>query len=118
MYTEMTVQIRVLNFTKGLEWYKTLLKKEPDFVPHDGFAEWEVVKGSWLQLVEGTPSERSGPIRFAIENIEAERERLMQDLDVERFEISSREGVPVKWGTFTDPWGNCLGFFEYIKKEA
>lgn len=35
---EMTVQVRVSDFTKGVEWYKTLLKKGPDFIPHEGFA--------------------------------------------------------------------------------
>lgn len=49
-------------------------------------------------------------------NIEAERERLIEVLRIDRFEIHSRPDVPVKWGTFTDPWGNRLGFFEYLDK--
>jgi len=37
-------------------------------------------------------------------------------LHIENFKIYSREEVPVKWGTFADPWGNLLGFFEYLDK--
>jgi hypothetical protein len=114
MIHEMTFQLRVADFAKGLAWYQTLLQREPDFVPHEGFVEWEVLPGCWLQLAEGTPVEGSGPIRLAVIDLEAERERMIRELKVEPFEIFQREEVPVKWGTFADPWGNGLGFFEYL----
>ena len=115
MIFEMTVQIRVSDFEKGLEWYQLLLDKEPDFIPHEGFAEWELVPGSWLQVGEGSPAESSGPIRFGVEDIEKCRKR-WQLLEIEDVEIFSREEVPVKWCTFSDPWGNLIGFFEYFDK--
>jgi hypothetical protein len=37
-------------------------------------------------------------------------------LNVDYFEIYTRQEVPVMWGTFSDPWGNRIGFFEYIDK--
>ncbi|WP_079508637.1 VOC family protein [Mesobacillus jeotgali] len=116
MIYEMTYQIRVTDFEKGLHWYKTLLNKEPDFTPHEGFAEWEIIPGAWLQVSEGSPSEGSGPMRLGVRSIEDERVRLMSELDVEFFEIFAREEVPVKWATFSDPWGNQFGFFEYVKE--
>ncbi|SES99091.1 hypothetical protein SAMN05216389_10479 [Oceanobacillus limi] len=99
---------------KGQKWYETLLKREPDFMPHDGFAEWELVPGSWLQVAEGKPTE-GGPIRLGVLDIETERKRVIEELQVSEFEIYTREEVPVKWGTFADPWDNRLGFFEYKK---
>lgn len=36
MFFEMTVQIRVSDFQEGHKWYKTLLKKEADLIPHGG----------------------------------------------------------------------------------
>jgi hypothetical protein len=113
---ETTYQVRVSNFEKGLNWYKTLFQREPDFVPHEGFAEWEIIPGCWLQVGEGTPAERSGPLRLGVTDIEFERDRVVKELGVEPFEVYSREEVPVKWGTFSDPWGNLLGFFEYLDK--
>ena len=94
------------------------MKKEPDFTPHDGFAEWELIPGCWLQVAEGTPAEGSGPLRLGVISIEQERLRLINELHIESFEIFAREEVPVKWATFSDPWGNRIGFFEYIEKQA
>lgn len=114
MIYEMTVQIRVADFEKGRSWYQTLLQREPDFVPHEDFAEWELIPGCWLQMAKGQPSDGSGPLRLGVLDIEQERLRLNKELQVENFEIYQREEVPVKWGTFTDPWGNRIGFFEYV----
>lgn len=117
MIYEVTVQIRVKNFAEGQKWYEAFLNKKPDFIPHAGFAEWELISGTWLQIAEGEPANGAGPIRIGVLNIESERERLKTDLKIEHFEIFSREEVPVKWGTFSDPWGNRIGMFEYLSEE-
>ncbi|MET3698261.1 hypothetical protein SAMN05877753_108117 [Bacillus oleivorans] len=117
MIYEMTIQVRVQDFTKGLYWYTSFLQKEPDFIPHEGFAEWEIIPKCWLQVAQGTPAKGSGPFRVGIDQLEAERKRLVEELGVDYFEIESRPEVPVKWATFSDPWGNLIGLFEYITKE-
>ena len=117
MVYEMTVQIRVPEFNSGKEWYVKFLEREPNFVPHEGFAEWELMPGSWLQLAEGVPAPGSGPLRLGVLNLEAERTRLMDVLGLPFFEIEGRDEVPVRWATFHDPWGNRLGLFEY-REEA
>lgn len=113
---EITIQFRVTDFDQGQMWYETLLKRKPDFIPHEGFAEWEVIPGCWLQVAEGIPSEGSGPLRLAVNDLEADQERIMKELNVDHFDIYARDEVPVRWGTFSDPWGNQLGFFEYVDK--
>ncbi len=113
MVYEMTIQVRVSPFESGLRWYRVLLQREPDFVPHEGFAEWELVPGCWFQLAEGTPTVGNGPLRLGVPDLDAERQRLIAELNVDPFEVYSRPEVPVKWGTFSDPWGNRLGFFEH-----
>ena len=116
MYFEMTYQVRVSDIKEGLKWYGTFLNRSPDFIPHEGFAEWELIPGCWLQVAEGIPAAGSGPLRLAVKDITVEKNRLVRELHVDRFEIFSREEVPVKWGTFTDPWGNQMGLFEYVDK--
>lgn len=118
MIYEMTIQFRVVEFEEGQHWYTTLLKKKPDFVPHEGFAEWEIVPGCWLQVAEGNPSVASGPLRLGVLDIEKERSRIQTELGVPFFELHTREEVPVKWATFSDPWGNQLGLFEYKDEDA
>lgn len=117
MIFEITNQIRVPDIKQGQKWYEILLNKKPDLIPHDGFAEWEIIPGFWLQVTEGTPSEGSGPLRLGVTNIIKERDRIVKELEIESFEIYSREEVSAKWGSFTDPWGNQLGFFEYSDKK-
>lgn len=117
MIFEITNQVRVTDFNEGRRWYETLLNKKPDFIPHDGFVEWEIIPGFWLQVAEGTPSEASGPLRLGVPDIIAERARLVKELGIDEFEIYSREEVSAKWGTFTDSWGNRLGLFEYLDKK-
>ncbi|OOC61230.1 VOC family protein [Paenibacillus ihbetae] len=117
MIFEITIQVRVANYPEGLEWYRMLMNREPDFIPHEGFAEWELIPGCWLQIAEGEPAPGSGPIRLGVQDIERERDRLAQHLMTESFTIHTRDEVPVKWGTFTDPWGNRIGLFEYLNKD-
>lgn len=111
---EITIQVRVSDYEKGLEWYQTLLQRKPDFTPHEGFAEWELIPGCWLQMAEGEPAEESGPIRIGVGDIEFERDRVMKELNVDYFEIYSRDEVPARWATFYDPWRNRIGFFENL----
>ncbi|WP_137790280.1 VOC family protein [Bacillus sp. E(2018)] len=118
MIYEMTVQVRVSNMEDGQKYYETLLNRQPDFTPHDGFAEWELLPNCWLQVAEGDPAVGNGPLRLGVVDIDAEKKRLIDVLHVEEFEIFERVEVPVRWATFSDPWGNRLGLFEYKDSEA
>lgn len=118
MIYEMTVQVRVSNMEDGQKYYEILLNRQPDFTPHEGFAEWELLPNCWLQVAEGTPTVGNGPLRLGVVDLHAERKRLMDVLHIEEFEIFERVEVPVKWATFSDPWGNRLGLFEYKDSEA
>ncbi|WP_232698703.1 VOC family protein [Brevibacillus daliensis] len=111
---DMTFQIRVADFEAGSTWYEALLRRSPDFIPHDDFIEWELIKGCWLQLAKGEPAIGSGPLRFGVSDIEKERQRIISELGVEVSEVYTREGVPVKWCTFDDPFGNRLGFYQHL----
>ena len=91
MTFEITYQVRVTDIQQGQKWYEILLNKKPDFIPHDGFVEWEIIPGFWLQVAEGAASEGSGPLRLGVTNIIAERDRLVKELGIENFEIFHRE---------------------------
>lgn len=82
MIIEVTVQVRVSDFDKGFNWYRTLLGREPEYAPHEGFAEWELIPGSWLQVAAGTPTDGNGPLRLGLTDIDAERNRVIEELGV------------------------------------
>lgn len=58
MINGLTIQLKVSSYEEGFNWYKMLLNREPDFVPHEHFAEWELVKGAWLQIAKGEPDKQ------------------------------------------------------------
>ncbi len=64
MMFEMTNQIRVADQKEGQKWYRVLFNREADFIPHEGFAEWEILPGCWVQVAEGIPPFGSGSVRF------------------------------------------------------
>lgn len=113
----MTIQVRVTDFKEGLRFYRGLFQRDPDFVPHEGFAEWEFLPKCWIQVAEGFPTRGSGPLRFGVANIEKERTRIVEEFQIDIEEVQSRDGVPAKWCTFEDPWGNQLGFFQELKQQ-
>lgn len=113
--TEMTIQVRVTDFEAGKAFYRTLFQRAADFVPHEGFVDWEFLPNCWIQVAEGESTHGSGPLRFGVTDIDKERSRVATDLGIQVGEVFSRPEVPVKWCTFEDPWGNLLGFFEEIK---
>ncbi len=112
--TGVTFQVRVSNYEKGMKWYKTLFNRKADFIPHEGFAEWELLKGTWLQVVKGEPTKDNGPLRLGVEDIYVERNRLINQLEIEIEEVNTREGVPAAWCSFKDPDGNRLGLFQEL----
>jgi hypothetical protein len=107
----VTNQVKVTNFSDGRDWYVKLLGRDPDFMGADNFHEWEIVPGSWLQVAEGNPQTGNGPIRFGVTDIKKERERVMQDLNIEVSEIEAIDGIAA-WVNFNDPFGNKLGLYQ------
>ncbi len=110
----VTYQVRVADYKEGLRWYKTLFNRDPDFIPHEEFAEWEIVNGAWLQVAKGEATIGNGPIRLGIQDIHSERKRLMKSLNIKIEEVNTREGVPAAWCTFNDPYGNLVGLFQEL----
>ena len=114
-YSGVTFQVRVTDYQEGFKWYKTLFNRDPDFIPHEDFAEWEIVKDTWLQVAKGEPAKGNGPMRLGVQDIYSERERLMKSLDMRMEEVQTREGVPAAWCSFSDPFGNLIGLFEELE---
>lgn len=112
-FSSVTFQVKVPDFKKGLAWYIKLLGRKPNFIPHEGFIEWEISPYAWLQIGKGNP-EIGRPIRFGVEDIEKERDRIENELNVKVSKIILVPGV-VLWCDFSDPFGNKLGLFQDLR---
>lgn len=116
-HTGVTFQITVPDFEKGVEFYTKLLRRKPDFVPHRGFAEWEIVRNAWLQIGEGEPK-IGRPIRFGVRDIRKERNRIISEFGIKVSEIGdvNNSGDIAYWCDFEDPFGNKLGLFQDLSQ--
>jgi len=120
--TGVTFQVRVSDYSKGIEWYSMILGRPADFNPHEGhddfsgFSEWEIIKKSncWLQVAEGDPTPGSGPIRLGVDDLEMEVGRVAPILDGYLPDIHTTPDGKVRFCTFEDPFGNRIGFFQEI----
>ncbi|AVQ97745.1 ornithine monooxygenase [Oceanobacillus iheyensis] len=112
--TGVTFQVKITDYEKGIKWYEKLFNRKPDFIPHGDFAEWEIVPNTWLQVAKGEPTNGNGPLRLGVEDIENERRRLVEVLNIEIESVNTREGVPAAWCSFEDPYGNRIGLYQEI----
>ena len=102
---------QVSDIEKSLSWYKKWLG-EPDVVPMEGVAEYELNKDVWLQLsYEGTEKIEKSSIIIGIEDIKSCKQRL-GDNGIETGEIQEYEVVLVF--DIYDPDGNRISFVQEL----
>ena len=102
---------QVSDIEKSLFWYKKWLG-EPDVVPMEGVAEYELNKNVWLQLsYEGTEKIEKSSIIIGIEDIESCKQ-ILGDNGIETGEIQDYEVVLVF--DIHDPDGNRISFAQEL----
>ena len=107
----MTVGVPVPDLGEARAWYTRVLGREPDLAPVPRIVEFEVVPGSWLQLVERPPAgEAAWVFRIGVGDIEAERTRLLA-LGVGVDPVERIEGV-IAYCDYRDPYGNRLSAYQ------
>ena len=106
--TESFAGVAVADYEAMRAWYERLLGREPDMLPHDAEAAWQLVNGGWLYVV--ADPERAGGSLLTL---------LVDDLDAELAAIGERgiahggiETIPgkVRTAEFVDPEGNKVKF--------
>ena len=110
----LTVQFYVSDSTAGVEFYTRALGRRPNFAPLPDFHEWDdIVPNVTFQIAEGPPRP-TYPIRFKVENIERERERIIWEASPRwASEVKRFEGL-VAVCDFVDPWGNTFGLYQVL----
>lgn len=102
---------QVSDIEKSLPWYKKWLG-EPDVVPMEGVAEYQLNKDVWLQLsYEGTEKIEKSSIIIGIEDIKSCKQ-ILGDNGIETGEIQDYEVVLVF--DIHDPDGNRISFAQEL----
>ena len=102
---------QVSDIEKSLPWYKKWLG-EPNVVPMEGVAEYQLNKDVWLQLsYEGTEKIEKSSIIIGIEDIKSCKQ-ILGDNGIETGEIQDYEVVLVF--DIHDPDGNRISFAQEL----
>ena len=108
--------ISVKNFEEAFEWYKRLFGRDPDVVPMEGIAEWQLVENAWIQV--GTDPDRAGTttVVVGVNDIEAQRKTCLEA----NLSVSEIEEYPeiIKMAEITDPEGNKISFVQDISSDS
>ena len=110
--TSITVGVPVSDVDRAGRWYERTLGIGPHIEPVRGIHEYEVSPGCWLQLFEGESSSSDHVFRIGVEDIEAERHRLLS-LGVTVQETKRVEGV-IACCDFVDPDSNRLSLYQVL----
>lgn len=111
----VTVGLTVSNLEEAASWYEKLLMSDEKISPVEGIIEYQI--GSvWLQLYEEKINVSENGLRFEVEDLDTEFERL-KTLGVIVDEVI--EDVPgvLRYVDFSDPDGNKLSFLWLYPQE-
>lgn len=102
---------KVLNIEQSVAWYKSWLG-EPDVIPMDGVAEYQLSSNSWLQLsCEEKDSIETSSIVVGVEDIN-QTKKILDECDIKTSEIIDYE-VVLAFDVF-DIDGNKITFAEEV----
>lgn len=104
--------VPVKDFEEAFEWYKNLFGRDPDIVPMEGIAEWQLVENAWIQVA--TDPERAGTttVIVGVNDVEAQCKTLSEaNLSVGKI-VEYPEII--KMAEITDPEGNKISFVQDI----
>ncbi|WP_226345986.1 VOC family protein [Agilicoccus flavus] len=110
----LTIAINAGDNTEVLDFYTLVFDRGPDTAPLDDFLEWEVCRGTWLQISTGhdRPGANNARVRFECDDIDSASARL-HEAGVPLGEVVTVPDV-VAFLNFSDNWGNALGFYQLL----
>lgn len=104
--------IPVKDFELALNWYVTLFERDPDLVPMDGIAEWQIADSAWIQV--SIDPERAGftTVVIGVNDIEAQH-KVCLDAKLPIGEIIEYPEI-IKMAEIVDPDGNKICYVQDI----
>ena len=107
--------IPVKNFELALEWYKKLFERDPDVVPMEGIAEWQLAENAWIQVSIDLERAGSTTVVIGVNDVEAQRKVLLET-DLPIGEIIEYPEI-IKMAELIDIEGNKVSFVQDISND-
>ena len=106
--------IPVNEFDRALDFYIRLFDRQPDIVPMDGVAEWQLLQSAWIQLSYDPERAGSTTVVITVNDIE----ELHQFCTSKGLTIGDVAEYPevIKLAELIDPEGNKVSFVQDISQ--
>lgn len=108
--------VPVTDHVAALTWYQKLLGREPDVVPADGVAEWQLADRAWLQVTVDPDQAGSTTVILTVRDIEAQR-AACGEANVTLGDVVEYPGV-VRMVDAVDPDANRITFVQDLSGDA
>ncbi|MCK2244580.1 MULTISPECIES: VOC family protein [unclassified Crossiella] len=104
--------VAVADFEAAQSWYSKLFGREPDVVPTEGIAEWQLAPNAWVQLTENPDRAGKSSVVIGVRDLAAQ----VKSVESAGFTPGAVEEYPgiVKTSTIFDPEGNEVTFVEEL----
>lgn len=108
--------VPVKDFEIALEWYSKLFARDPDVVPIEGIAEWQLVENAWIQV--SIDPERAGntTVVISVDDVELQC-KFCLDANFSVAEIVEYPEI-IKMTEIIDPDGNKISFVQDISNSS
>ena len=107
--------IPVKNFELALEWYQKLFEREPDLVPMEGIAEWQLLENAWIQVSIDLERAGSTTVVIVVNDLESKC-KVILDANLPIGEIVEYPEV-IKMAEIIDEEGNKISFVQDISND-
>jgi len=108
--------IPVKNFDLALEWYRKLFERDPDVVPMEGIAEWQLVENAWIQVSIDPERAGSTTVVICVDDVESQC-KVCLDANFPVGEIVEYPEI-IKMTEIIDPDGNKIAFVQDISNNS
>jgi predicted enzyme related to lactoylglutathione lyase len=112
----VTSVVPVKDFESSFNWYKTFFDREPDVVPMEGIAEWQLAENAWVQVSVDPDRAGSTSVVFCVKDVEAQRAAL-SSLNLAVGEIEEYPEI-IKMVEIVDPDGNKIALVQDISNSS
>lgn len=106
----VTSVVPVKDFEASFNWYQTFFDREPDVLPMEGIAEWQLAENAWVQVSIDPDRAGSTSVVICVKDVEAQRATL-SSFNLPIGEIVEYPEI-IKMVEIADPDGNKNSFVQ------
>lgn len=111
---EVFTGVAVADLHSALMWYECLMGRQPDMIPNDNEAVWQLSGKAWLYIIGDAQRAGKTLITLIVDDLDSQVAEFTERGIV--FEFVEKDSKIYRRITVTDPEGNTFQFTELTRK--